>query len=922
MEYYRSLQRGSAPAFSVASSVSTQALAAPDPMSATRQEVAPRVAATRADTSHNCAICLDEISLKVIIRPCFHQFCHLCLFEWFKAKTFCPVCRQEIGRILYNLNSELEYEECSLPMWYGTGGVRSRTGRYVNDNGNRDRGGGGGPVAFSIIRPNEVGEEIIISGAGHGSLGSLRLSPIMLNLIDGRGPVHYITAEHIPAGAVPVPGASSSSSSTNFSFSPRFARVTLIQLVAVLAGRHPEEGVPTRTLTLERFRSAAATVSWGPGVASPSTALAANPATLAALFRAYLYLHNYRPEPQQQQRQPPPPLPTATSSGGSSAALVVAGKRRSTRLEFMRENAVARHRLTAFLKGELDALGRVYRLSVSYRGGTAALLERFGELLGLYELTGAAFRESLRELLASGSNLAGFFGNNANGGSGGNSGGGGEGGNYDLLAKVYSELVAFAGSAAASEPEEYLRVVTFVAPNGGGSLPPLPANSENSSTMSTSASTLTSSASATSSAATSASSPASEASPPTLITISSSSPSASVSSPASGPSSAGSSPPSAYSSSASTIVLSRLEGNSGNVHFTRLRRRQQQQQQQQQQPQQQEQQEQQEPPSPSPSVLSNATTVALGGGGGGDDTPRSVGEASLNGDWESSGREESLSGMRQASASVSAIIESATASVLMTGSRLHRRNAQPPPPPLPFPSRLPPPPPLPLPPHHQMPLYSHHYHHHNDPHHLGLPGSVMRAPLLSASNHWVLGGGGGGGGGGFSRNGTWNLNLPSPADPRLLPLSSSFSSTTATATATGTEVAGTSAVSTLSSSSAGAATVVDAAPASAVSSASFTPMASTSTSLASSSTSAFSAASQQQQQQAKSTSQSKKPKRPIELITISSGSENEARGGSSKRGKDRKKREGNLNISSSDDSEIEWIPPVGGKESVCVGLYF
>src|SRR5699024_6993911 len=91
-------------------------LQTPEEMERARAELAAKLSVARADNLHQCAICLDEIQLKAIIQPCFHQFCHICLFEWFKEKLFCPVCRQDIVKILYNIQSDTRYDECSLPL--------------------------------------------------------------------------------------------------------------------------------------------------------------------------------------------------------------------------------------------------------------------------------------------------------------------------------------------------------------------------------------------------------------------------------------------------------------------------------------------------------------------------------------------------------------------------------------------------------------------------------------------------------------------------------------------------------------------------------------------------------------------------------------------------------------------------------------
>ena len=81
-----------------------------------RNHDATKMTIIRADVTAQCSICLDAITLKAVLHPCFHQFCHTCIFEWYKKKEVCPVCRQTIHKIIYNIRSDLDYHICWLPM--------------------------------------------------------------------------------------------------------------------------------------------------------------------------------------------------------------------------------------------------------------------------------------------------------------------------------------------------------------------------------------------------------------------------------------------------------------------------------------------------------------------------------------------------------------------------------------------------------------------------------------------------------------------------------------------------------------------------------------------------------------------------------------------------------------------------------------
>lgn len=54
-----------------------------------------------------CTICIQEYSNRTFTRPCYHSFCFTCIRHWINiASAICPICRQEINSLVYNINDE------------------------------------------------------------------------------------------------------------------------------------------------------------------------------------------------------------------------------------------------------------------------------------------------------------------------------------------------------------------------------------------------------------------------------------------------------------------------------------------------------------------------------------------------------------------------------------------------------------------------------------------------------------------------------------------------------------------------------------------------------------------------------------------------------------------------------------------------
>jgi E3 ubiquitin-protein ligase Topors len=71
----------------------------------------------QTENTDKCPICLQKFSSqksKSYASTCFHSFCFECLLEWSKIKCSCPLCKQEFHRIIYDLESILEYKQYIL----------------------------------------------------------------------------------------------------------------------------------------------------------------------------------------------------------------------------------------------------------------------------------------------------------------------------------------------------------------------------------------------------------------------------------------------------------------------------------------------------------------------------------------------------------------------------------------------------------------------------------------------------------------------------------------------------------------------------------------------------------------------------------------------------------------------------------------
>ena len=67
--------------------------------------------------AEKCAICLQKftsVKSKSYAAVCFHSFCFECLLEWTKVKYSCPLCKRNFDRIIYDLQTRLQFKEYML----------------------------------------------------------------------------------------------------------------------------------------------------------------------------------------------------------------------------------------------------------------------------------------------------------------------------------------------------------------------------------------------------------------------------------------------------------------------------------------------------------------------------------------------------------------------------------------------------------------------------------------------------------------------------------------------------------------------------------------------------------------------------------------------------------------------------------------
>ena len=50
---------------------------------------------------------IQEYSKRTFLRPCYHSYCFTCIRHWINiASSVCPVCRQQVDSLIYNIDDE------------------------------------------------------------------------------------------------------------------------------------------------------------------------------------------------------------------------------------------------------------------------------------------------------------------------------------------------------------------------------------------------------------------------------------------------------------------------------------------------------------------------------------------------------------------------------------------------------------------------------------------------------------------------------------------------------------------------------------------------------------------------------------------------------------------------------------------------
>ena len=82
----------------------------------TSQQISDVINKDEQQVVEKCPICLQKLLVKSksYAPNCFHAFCFECLLEWTKVKYSCPLCKREMDRIVYDVQSRLQFKEYHL----------------------------------------------------------------------------------------------------------------------------------------------------------------------------------------------------------------------------------------------------------------------------------------------------------------------------------------------------------------------------------------------------------------------------------------------------------------------------------------------------------------------------------------------------------------------------------------------------------------------------------------------------------------------------------------------------------------------------------------------------------------------------------------------------------------------------------------
>ncbi|CDS05210.1 hypothetical protein LRAMOSA07739 [Lichtheimia ramosa] len=62
-----------------------------------------------------CSICMQTYTRRTFLQPCFHSYCFLCIRQWINIVPQCPLCKQGIDSLIYNIDEEANtFQEYTL----------------------------------------------------------------------------------------------------------------------------------------------------------------------------------------------------------------------------------------------------------------------------------------------------------------------------------------------------------------------------------------------------------------------------------------------------------------------------------------------------------------------------------------------------------------------------------------------------------------------------------------------------------------------------------------------------------------------------------------------------------------------------------------------------------------------------------------
>ena len=51
-----------------------------------------------------CSICIQPYIRRTFLQPCYHSFCFTCIRQWINIAPNCPLCKQAIDSLIYNMD--------------------------------------------------------------------------------------------------------------------------------------------------------------------------------------------------------------------------------------------------------------------------------------------------------------------------------------------------------------------------------------------------------------------------------------------------------------------------------------------------------------------------------------------------------------------------------------------------------------------------------------------------------------------------------------------------------------------------------------------------------------------------------------------------------------------------------------------------